>query len=56
METIRQEVGILFRHGGAAGAVDNHRIKQMVFFHQADKPAQIERLLRLSQFLLPGFQ
>ena len=36
VETFAQEVGILIRHCLAGGAVNNDRVQQMIFFHEAN--------------------
>ena len=56
METFAQEVGILIGDRLAGGTVDDHRIEQVVLFHQADQAAKIKRLFRLRQFRTPVFQ
>ncbi len=40
METFAQEVGILIGDRLAGGTVDDHRIEQVVLFHQADQAAK----------------
>ena len=56
METFAQEVGVLIGDRLAGGTVDDHRIEQVVLFHQADQTAKIKRLFRLSQRFTPVLQ
>ena len=56
MEPFAQEIGVLIGHGLAGGTVDNHRIQQMVLFHQTNESAQIERLFGFRQLVAPVFK
>lgn len=56
MEPFAQEVGVLIGHRPAGGTVNNHRVKQVIFFHRADQAAQVKWLFRLFQLRLPVFQ
>ena len=56
METFAQEIRVLIGHRLAGGTVNDHRVKQVIFFHQADQAAQVKWLFRLFQLRLPVFQ
>ena len=56
METFAQEIGVLICHRLAGSTVDNHRVQQMVLFHQTNKSPQVERLFGFRQLIAPVFK
>ena len=56
METVAEEVGIEIRHRLAGGAVDDHRVKQVILFHQSSQAVRIKRLFGFAQRAFPVAQ
>ena len=56
MEAFAQEVRVLIGNRLVRRTIDNHRVQQVILFHQTDQTPKVERLFCLVQLGLPVFQ